>query len=84
MAEHALDDVAVLGGLDIEGQSNLRRRLLWMTTVVAGLMFQRRERVDRWCSQYFDALQRQQNPELAKLTATVTEGFSIDVGKCHR
>ncbi len=55
-----------------------------LVAVVAGLMFQRRERIDRWCAQYFDALQRQQNTELAKLTATVIAGYSRDVGECHR
>ncbi len=54
-----------------------------LVAVVAALMFQRRERVDRWCAQYFDVLQRQQNPDLAKMTATVIAGFSRDVGECH-
>lgn len=54
-----------------------------LATVVAALMFQRRERADRWCAQYFDALGRQHNSDLAKLTATVVEGFSIDIRACE-
>lgn len=55
-----------------------------LAMVVAAVMFQQRERADRWCAQYFDALGRQHNPDLAKLTATVIEGFSIDVRECPR
>ncbi len=55
-----------------------------LAAVVAGLMYQRHERIDRWCAQYFDALQRQQNPDLARLTATIMVGFSIDAGECQR
>lgn len=51
---------------------------------VAAIMYQRRDRAERWCAQYFDALGRQHNPDLAKLTATVIEGFSIDLRACRQ
>lgn len=54
-----------------------------LATAVAAMMFQRHQRTERWCARYFDALERQHNLDLAKLTATVIEGFSIDVSECH-
>jgi len=55
-----------------------------LAAVAADMMYQRHERIDRWCTQYSYALERQKDPALAKMTATIIEGFSIDPGECQR
>jgi hypothetical protein len=55
-----------------------------LVAMVAVSLYQRHQRTGRWCAEYFDALRRQQNPDLARLTATIIEGYSIDAGECER